>query len=77
MRIKEIIFDLHGVIVIVDSFSLNMNNLFYLELKTSLGVRDPKHENNLLNTRRVNVQNFIDAGKCERPHHWLNASLHV
>ena len=31
--------------------------------------RDQKHENNLLNTRRDNVQNFVDIGKCDRPYH--------
>ena len=39
VRIKRIVLDLHGVIV--DSwmlFSLNMNSLFYLELKTGRGV---------------------------------------
>ena len=35
--------------------------------------RDPKYENNLLNTRRDNVQNFVVVLKCEKPYHWLNA----
>ena len=39
VRIKRIILDLHGVIVIHGwLFSLNMSSLFYLELKTGRGV---------------------------------------
>ena len=37
--------------------------------------RDPRHEDNLLNTRRDNVQNFEDVSKFERPYHWLNGSF--
>ena len=41
MRINEIILDQHGVIILLIQkalFSLNVNSLFYLELKTSGGV---------------------------------------
>lgn len=33
---------------------------------------DPRRENNLLISRRDNIQNFVDVWKCERPYHWLN-----
>ena len=29
---------------------------------------DPKHENNLLNTRHENIPDFADVQKCERPY---------
>ena len=78
--IVELFEFIRAVSAVISSFTITvsaMDSMFKLSSVENWWRCDPKHGNNLLNTRRDNVHNCADVCQCERPDHWLNATSYV